>query len=125
MEDYNEISEENTIINLQALNEFSGNCEATVKGIIRVFLEQAPKQIATLSLVVAQKDWNNVKALSHKIKSSYAIIGADSVKNLLEKMETDCMQSNVDETKLNGLLERVIVLNEKVIESISANIISV
>lgn len=119
MEQYNENSEENSIINLQKLNEFSGNCEATVKGIIRVFLEQAPAQIANLRTVVAQKDWNNVKALSHKIKSSYAIIGANSVKNLLEAMEIDCMQSNVDETKLNGLLQQVIVLNEQVIRRIS------
>lgn len=109
---------ENGIINLEKLTSLSGNSKVAINNIIQVFLKQVPKQMENLISLVEQKDWGNVSALSHKMKSSYAIIGATSVKNLLETMEEDCTQNNIDENKFRLLMEKVILLNEEVIKSI-------
>lgn len=106
------------IINLQKLTSLSGNSKTAVNNIIQVFLKQVPKQMEHLIGLVADKDWDNVKMLSHKMKSSYAIIGANSVRSLLEAIEEDCRQNNVDEARFKHRLDKVIMLNEEVIKSI-------
>jgi CheY-like chemotaxis protein/HPt (histidine-containing phosphotransfer) domain-containing protein len=108
----------NPIINLHNLYTFSGNSSDTVKSIIEVFLAQAPEQIQLLVTLIEQKDWNAVKILSHKMKSSYAIIGANSVRSILQTIEDDCTQNSVNEAKFKVLLADVISLNEKVINYI-------
>lgn len=107
------------IVNLQKLTTLSGNSKATIKNIVNVFLKQVPGQMENLIIFVDRKDWKNVKALTHKMKSSYAIIGADSVRRLLETMETACKPDDIDENHFKHLMEKVIVLNEEVIKSIS------
>jgi HPt (histidine-containing phosphotransfer) domain-containing protein len=90
-----------------------------VKSIIEVFLQQAPDQMNTLISAMELKDWNNVKILCHRMKSSYAIIGANSVRALLQTIEDDCTQNKVDEAKFKTLLNNVIELNEAVVKYIS------
>jgi CheY-like chemotaxis protein/HPt (histidine-containing phosphotransfer) domain-containing protein len=111
-------AEDNDIINLQKLIALSGNSMATVNNIIQVFLSQIPKQMENLTGLVAQEDWDSVQALSHKMKSSYAILGANSVKSLLETMEADCKHNNIDEARFKTLMAEIILLNDKVITSI-------
>jgi HPt (histidine-containing phosphotransfer) domain-containing protein len=109
------------IIDLQKLYIFSGNSKSTVNSIIQVFLNESPKQMENLSALVAARKWNNVKALSHNMKSSYAVLGANSVKELLEAMETKCELNKVDEDEFKSMLNTILVLNEQVINSIRAS----
>lgn len=109
---------EHSIIDLQKLYEFSGNSKATVNSIIEVFLQECPKQIDNLIVLIAEKKWSNVKALSHNMKSSYAVIGANSVKALLETLELKCEHNSIDENEFNSLLNNILVLNEQVIQYI-------
>lgn len=119
MMESNENAGESPLVNLQKLISFSG--KSTVRNIIQVFLKQVPDQVENLITLVKTKNWNSVKILSHKMKSSYAVIGANSVRALLDAMEAHCEGDNVDESKLVHLMEEIIVLNEKVIKNIRDN----
>jgi CheY-like chemotaxis protein len=106
------------VINLHNLYNFSGNNADTVKNIIEVFLQQAPEQMKGLTSLMAQKDWAATKILCHKMKSSYAIIGATSVRSILQTIEDECVKNRIDEVKFKELLDKAVTLNEAVIKRI-------
>ena len=106
------------IINLDNLNTLSGNNIETIISIIQVFMEQAPEQLESLGTMIDQKDWNNLKAQCHKTKSSYAVVGANSVKSILQIIEDDCAKNNIDEAKFRTLLDEVHRLNVEVMKSL-------
>jgi HPt (histidine-containing phosphotransfer) domain-containing protein len=106
------------IINLENLNTLSGNNTETIVSIIQVFMEQAPEQLDGLDELLEKKDWENLKAQCHKTKSSFAVVGANSVKSILQIIEEDCAKNNIDEAKFKTLIDEVHRLNVEVMKSL-------
>lgn len=108
------------VIDLEKLYELSGNSKAIVNSIIQVFLNETPHQIEKLAALVAAKNWDSVRTLSHNMKSSYAILGANSAQALLERLEIQCELNKIDENGFGLIIDQVIGINEEVIKSIVA-----
>ena len=104
-----------SVSNLQNLKALSGNTPGTVNNIIRLFLKQMPERMADLEKFALSKDWDNLRGICHKLKSSYAIIGAIELKKNMEIIETDCINNNIDINKLKEIFRQTIELNELVV----------
>lgn len=108
------------VIDLEKLYELSGNSKSIVNNIIQVFLNETPQQIEKLTALVAAKNWDSVRTLSHNMKSSYAILGANSVQTLLQTLEMQCELNKIDEDAFGLIIDRIIGVNQEVIKSIHA-----
>ncbi len=106
------------LIDLNNLMELSGNNYDTVNDIMDIFIKQNPKRLEELQEYFVKNDWASLKSLCHKMKSSYSIIGSFEVKNMLEMIEVECSKKNVDIEKFSGQIERIIMLNEKILKEI-------
>lgn len=111
-------SSESPVVDLEKLYEFSGHSKSIVNSIVQVFLSEAPQQVETLTALVAAKNWNSVKTLSHNMKSSYAVLGANSVKTLLETLEVQCELNKIDEEAFGVIIDQIVGINEEVIKTI-------
>ncbi len=108
-----------SISNLQNLKALSGNTSSTVNNIIRLFLKQMPERMAEFENYLVSKDWQNLKGICHKLKSSYAIIGALELKKNMEIIESDCINNNIDVNKINGIFKLTVELNELIVKELS------
>ena len=105
-------------INLDNLLMLSGSNPATLSSIIDIFMKETPAQTESLQQFLLKKDWNGLKSLCHKMKSSYAIIGATDVKKHLEEIEMDCMNKKIDAGKFNEHIQKIMELNTKIIQEL-------
>ncbi|CAN5429518.1 hypothetical protein BH23BAC1_BH23BAC1_18170 [soil metagenome] len=107
-----------SVINFQNLRLLSGNNSATVYNIIEIFLKETPERIESIQYYIKNRNWKELKSVCHKMKSSYAIIGALDAKKNLEAIELDCINKNFNATKFNELINQLIELNSKVIQEL-------
>jgi signal transduction histidine kinase/CheY-like chemotaxis protein/HPt (histidine-containing phosphotransfer) domain-containing protein len=119
--DINAHSIEGPIINLSNLHMTSKTQPAMVNRIVDIFLSETPKNIEELKKFATEKDWQNLMKIAHKMKSSFAIIGAMKVRELLESIETDCA-NNIDESDLHSKINSVIRLNDKAVQELQKEI---
>lgn len=110
------------VINLENLYRLSGNNPLTSRNIIRMFLEQMPARVDELKLFLAEKNWEKLKSLSHKMKSSYAIVGASTLKNYVERIELDCHNNNFDEKKFSKRIEKIDALTKQAVDLLEEEI---
>jgi PAS domain S-box-containing protein len=63
------------VTSLEYLKEFSGGKDAFVKEMLEVFLDQNPKDIATLEKAIAEDNYTGMKAVAHSLQTSLGFIG--------------------------------------------------
>lgn len=117
------VTDDSNLINLNSLYEMSGNSPETVKTIINMFLSQAPGRVQELLKHLEKQDWENIKKLAHKMKSSYAILGMTRLKEYMQTMEDDCMNNTIDISKFEAIMTSVQSLNEKLMKELE-NVLS-
>lgn len=105
------------IIDIQKLYEFSGNSKSIVNSILEVFLSEVPKQMETLAGLITAKNWSSVRTMAHKMKSSYAVLGANALRTILETMEYKCEANEINEQEFDHMLGEAIILNDQVIKT--------
>jgi len=93
-------------VNLKNLTELAGTNAATINKILNLFLEEMHQPGNKLFDSAESKDWQQLKTLCHKMKSSYAMIGALSTKEILETIESKCEEDQVNENKIIDLLHK-------------------
>lgn len=106
------------VTDLANLHELSGNDKDIIEAVVNSFVNSIPGNINELKHLLEQKDWKAMARLCHKIKSSYAIIGATTVKKYLDEIEENCNQNNADYVKFESLLNLITELNFKIIEEL-------
>lgn len=107
-----------SLINLKNLVTLSGNNPNTINSIVDLFILQTPPRLEELKGYLKKKDWQNLKSLCHKLKSSYSIIGAASLKKNLEIIEVDCANKEIDAKKFDLLIKQTCELNDRVMQEI-------
>ena len=83
-------------INLDYLNELSGNDAEFVIDILSTFLEENPKDVEELRTAIQEKDIKEVGKLSHKMKSSLQMLGAEEVRSLALQIEQNIKKEAID-----------------------------
>ena len=107
--------EKEEAVNLKNLYTLSGSNKGTIKNIIQLFLNQMPGRVKELKLFLVEQDWEKLKSLCHKMKSSYSIVGAGKLKQYVEIIETDCHEGNIDEDKFRELIEEIDQLTQQAV----------
>ena len=76
------------IYNLDKLNEMAEGDEDFINSVISVFLEEVPVDLELLETALAQKDFENVYKLAHKIKPNVDLLGMEQARVAALEIET-------------------------------------
>ncbi len=105
-------------VNLDVLRDFSGGNEEFEQEMIHMFLDQIIAWLDEMKDSIQSENFNEIKASSHKLKSSFSVIGAQSeglarLQHLAEEQDINQIKAVFDE--MERYLARVIpFLEEKV-----------
>ncbi|MBU0765341.1 MAG: response regulator, partial [Bacteroidetes bacterium] len=75
------------VVDLDYLKRIMNNDPDYIKVIIRDFISQAADSLADLKLMYRNFEWGLIKALAHKLKTSYMIMGIKQARDILCKIE--------------------------------------
>ena len=77
------------IINLDYLFEIAGNDKTVIKELTDVFAEQIAEFRDDAAKAIEEKNYNYIKKLVHKFKSSLRTFGMNNIAKELENIETN------------------------------------
>lgn len=81
-----EFSNNEFLPNLTFLKEMLGDDEEGLKEILAVFVEEAPRMLNSLEESAKEKDYENVKRVSHTLITELSTVGINSVVNDLKRI---------------------------------------
>lgn len=87
------------------------------KRVIGMILEETPSEIQALRISISKKDWNKVRAMAHKMKSSINLFAKQDVVKLVKTIEK-IAKENVNTEHIPELLEEVIVKTNLALEQL-------
>jgi HPt (histidine-containing phosphotransfer) domain-containing protein len=93
-----------------------GNAEFMIE-MMDIFLKQTPAYLAEIDQALLVEDWRTVAEISHKIRPTFACIGADDTKDEMAKIET-IARSGRDLEKIAPLFKHVQVASTTLFEKL-------
>ncbi len=96
-------------VNLSYLEEISANNQEFIRDMIKLFIRQTPPFIEQFKVACQTADWENIRYLAHKMKSTIATVGINELESVMNQLETlGAQESNLAEvTQLTAHLEEV------------------
>ncbi len=76
------------IYSLDKINEMAEGDEDFVTSVVSVFLEEVPMDLDGLEKAIAERDYENVYKLAHKIKPNVDILGMEQTRARALEIET-------------------------------------
>ena len=76
------------IYSLDKINEMAAGDEEFVQSVVTVFLEEVPQDLESLERAIADKDYENVYKLAHKIKPNVDLFGMEQTRATALEIET-------------------------------------
>ena len=76
------------IYNLDKINEMAEGDEDFITSVVSVFLEEVPEDLEGLEKAIAERDYENVYKLAHKIKPNVDILGMEQTRAIALEIET-------------------------------------
>lgn len=106
----------NTImVNIDTLRRFTNNKTSLMQNTIKTIIKIIPEEFKLLNEAVINENWDRIRALAHKNKSSLALVCEPFIKDLLSSIEDDAINMN----NMEGITKHVNWLNNNVNELIS------
>ena len=93
-----------------------GNAEFMIE-MMDIFLKQTPAYLAEIDQALLVEDWRAVAEISHKIRPTFAFIGADETKDEMAKIET-IARSGRDLEQIAPLFKQVQVASTTLFEKL-------
>lgn len=81
-------------INPEHLDSVTGGDEKFKKELIDVFIQQLPTLLVGLEKALQDKDFKQLSAIAHKTKSSVALMGIESLRADMAKLEMEAKEGN-------------------------------
>ncbi len=101
------------IIDAAFLNEQVHGNKAAVKELINIFLDDTPSDINLLETAINNSDFNSIEKITHKLVSSYSILGATNAINIFKKIESQSGKKiSIKELKI--LFEQIKKINSSI-----------
>lgn len=72
---------------IKSLKQFLGSDEKFIATLMDKFMEEMPKEAQKLKDSVTEKNWDSVRAMSHKMLSSVKIFDAKELTPILQNIE--------------------------------------
>ncbi len=92
-------SKDKKLYSLDYLIETIGNDPEAIKVMVEVFLEYTPLDLAALNKALNEKDFKQVAAYGHKMKSSVAALRVDEIGLMLKIIDnpekTEALKNNL------------------------------
>ncbi|TXN34280.1 Hpt domain-containing protein [Flagellimonas hymeniacidonis] len=86
------------IYSLDKINEMAEGDQDFVTSVVSVFLEEVPIDMEDLEKAIAQRDYENVYKLAHKIKPNVDLLGMEQTRATALEIETlGKTTTNIDE----------------------------
>lgn len=85
------------LYDLNLLNDQVGNDTMLLKKFTDMFLTTMPVDMQTLEAAIKSEDWEKSRSTSHKMKSSFLIMGADWACDVC--LQIEALSKNQEETK--------------------------
>lgn len=76
------------IYSLDKINEMAEGDQEFINSVISVFLEEVPQDLEDLEMAIANKDYENVYKLAHKIKPNVDLLGMEQARITALDIET-------------------------------------
>ncbi len=73
--------------NLLFLNEYYGEDIPAMKVVLSLYLEETPKELRRIQLNLESNNMQEVKKLTHKIKTNIAMLGIGDPKNFIGQVQ--------------------------------------
>ena len=101
------------IVNLDYLNGISKGNTKFVNDMIKIFLDENPEEIAKLEKEIANENYDLIKSIIHKLRSTIPFIGLDKVidREVAEIEELATKRTGIEMIK--PLFEKVKAMCEK------------
>lgn len=101
------------VTNLDYLNELAKGDTAFIEEMISIFLEENPEEIKTLEAAIQESHFENIKSISHHMKSTIPFVGIDLLigKDLLEIEKLASEKTGLDRIKIS--FENIKIVCEK------------
>lgn len=110
-------------VDLSYLEEVTGGSNEIIQEMLKLFLNETPKQLQLLKEKCKISDWENIKAEAHKLKPSFSYVGLhSSYENLVtiesyarnkEKLSEIQLLVEAVEKDFNSVKNEVLELIEK------------
>ena len=69
------------IVNIEYLKKLSKGNNRFVEEMIRIFLTENPEEIKKLEKAISEKDFDMIRATTHKLKATLPYLGLDKIVN--------------------------------------------
>lgn len=94
------------VINTAYLDSLSRGNASFIKEIVTIFLEQNPIEIIELEQAIKLENYNAIRSIAHKMKTSVGFIGLEQLLNPLDQIETLAIE-NSNITNIKPLFDHI------------------
>ena len=91
---------------LSYLRKLSNGSNEFVEQMVSLFIEQTPVAIGQMENAYKLHDWNNLRAVAHKMKPSFGFMGIEALKGLIAELEDDA-EKGQNEKEMGEKISRV------------------
>lgn len=109
------------ITDLSMLREMTGNDDSFITQLVEMFLTSSPDIIQQMSLFFSAGDFDNLRSIVHRFKSSLGILGNQRLLDFAAHVEQQAMDKNPD-GRLSAELHLLQAATEQVMEELSAEL---
>jgi len=75
------------MLNLNNIRQISAGDESFIKGVLKVYLTKEKEYSTSLSVSLSEKNYEDLRQIVHKIKSSVSVLGMDDFRHQLNTFE--------------------------------------
>ncbi|MES2628670.1 MAG: Hpt domain-containing protein [Bacteroidota bacterium] len=88
------------MLDLSNIRQISGGDESFVKGILTIFLSKEQEYAEGITRELANKNYDQLRQVVHKIKSSISVLGMNDFKKRLNELELGIEKGFYNETQI-------------------------
>jgi CheY-like chemotaxis protein len=107
------------VIDITSLSHSYDGDSELITEIITIILQESPDNQQELLSYSTQKDWQNLKKLSHRIKTSYGIVGAVELQEILVMIESACSGESIEEEEVKAYVALAAELISRVTDELN------
>ncbi len=98
---------ENKIVNIDFFKQLFKNDKNRINKTINAYLKEIPLQLGNLSLLLKDKDFENIKITAHSMKSTFRYIGREDLSEIAKKIEINSAGIEPDEQMIAGKIKHL------------------
>jgi PAS domain S-box-containing protein len=117
-----ENSDSKKLFNLEYLYYSFPDNRKYVKELLGMFIRDVPTELDKLKNFNTIKEWENVRKQSHKLKSSYGLIGSRILQENMRQVELNCANNEIDEEKFSSIINITTILTSHLISELKTEI---